>query len=72
MMKTEVKIGDKFYMGGKLSKLCEVVDIVKQFSTARQEWCERDIIIARGITTLATNSFEVAKSTVIRFRAPEK
>lgn len=65
-----VKIGDKFMYGKNI--LCEVVDIVKTFSTARNEWNEGIIYLARGINTMAKNTFDVSKTTIIRNRVLSK
>lgn len=65
-----IKIGDKFIYGK--NTLCEVVDIVKTFSTARKEWNEEVIYLAKGINTIARNSFDVSKTTIIRNRVQDK
>ena len=61
----EIRIGDIFTNQGKHPKKHEVVDIIKQFSTARNEWCGVKYI-AKGIDTLASNTFEVSKTTILR------
>lgn len=59
-----MKIGDRF-MKGKLK--AEVVDIIKCWSTKHQEWTG-EIYIAKLIDGLTTNSWEVSKATVVRWR----
>lgn len=61
-----VNIGDKFIKGRNIQ--CVVVDIVKAFSTARNEWNEGVIYLAKQINGLATNTFDVSKATIVRGR----
>ena len=62
-----IQIGDQFYKTPKKHILCEVTDIVKQFSTAKNEWVGIRYI-AKGINCMATNEFEVCKVTIVRNR----
>ena len=64
----DIQIGDEFYSTPKKKILNEVVDIVKTFSTAKNQWNEKVIFVAKGINTLATNTFEVSKATIVRNR----
>lgn len=63
-----IKIGDRFYKTPNQILICEVTDIVKTFSTARNEWNEDVIYLAKLVNGLATNTFDVAKATIVRNR----
>ncbi len=58
-----VKIGDKF-IKGKVH-ICEVVDFYEVKSLVTGQVVEH-LCIARGVNTLATNTFETPFSSVIR------
>lgn len=61
-----IKIGDKFTKGKHA--ICIVTDIVKTFSTLRNEWNTDLIYLAKCTNGLSTNTFEVYKSSIVRNR----
>lgn len=62
----KITIGDRFQYGKH--GVAEVVDLVRTFSTARNEWNEGFIYAAKMVTGFSTNTFEVSKTTIIRNR----
>jgi hypothetical protein len=62
-----IAIGAKFNGIGKVKKndIYEVVEILNCYSQKDGRFV-RSIYIAKGINTLATNDFEVCKTTIIR------
>ena len=66
--KTTVEIGDKFYYNGSKHKLSEIVDILDCHSR-KHGTVTGQIYLAKLVNGLSTNTFDVAKSTVVRYRA---
>ena len=62
----KIEIGDRFQYGKH--GVAEVGDLVKTFSTARNEWNEGFIYLAKMVTGFSTNTFDVSKTTIIRDR----
>ena len=60
-----ITIGDKFLYNGK--KPAIVTDIIKCWSTLNNEW-SGFIYLAKEINGLSTNTFEVSKVTIVRYR----
>lgn len=63
---TNVKIGDEFQYSKHHKAV--VVDIIKHWSTADNDWTGRVTYMAKLIDGLATNTFDVAKATIVRNR----
>lgn len=61
-----VKIGDKFKHGKYHT--AEVVDIIKHWSLKENNWTGNVTYIAKLLTGLATNHFDVPKATIVRNR----
>lgn len=66
--KTTVEIGDRFHYNGSKYKLSEIVDILDCYSRKTGELTGQ-IYLAKLVNGLSTNTFDVAKSTVVRHRA---
>lgn len=62
-----ISIGDKFLFNGKKNFLCEVVDIIDCHSRAKGE-ITGQMYLAKEINGLTTNTFDVAKSTIVRHK----
>jgi hypothetical protein len=62
-----ISIGTKFKGIGKVRKndVYEVVEILNCYSQQSEKYV-KSIYIAKGINTLATNEFEVCKTTILR------
>jgi hypothetical protein len=62
-----ISIGTKFKGIGKVRKndVYEVVEILNCYSQKSEKYV-KSIYIAKGINTLATNEFEVCKTTILR------
>lgn len=62
-----IEIGTKFNGIGKVRKndIYEVIEILNCYSQKDGRFV-KSIYIAQGINTLATNSFEVCKTTILR------
>ena len=62
-----VSIGDKFHYNGKKNLLSEVVDIL-ECRSLRTGQITGHVCIAKPLTGMATNTFDVSFTTVVRFR----
>ncbi len=67
---TEVNIGDEFYYQNKHKAV--VVDIIKHWSTLTNGWTGHVTHMAKLVNGLSTNTFDVAKATIVRNRIIKK
>lgn len=63
----EIKIGDRFLYNGKKNFLSEVVDILDCRSRKTGE-ITGQLYIAKSVNGLSTNTFDVCKVTIQRYR----